>query len=65
MTEHPDTTIDPIWRWVICLSDVDRPGCQETVRQVRRPNGLWTPWFCEQCDAAHAERTHRERGEAA
>lgn len=57
--------VEPVWRYTVCQSDQDRPGCATTVRQVRRPNGLWTPWFCEACDKAHAERSQRERDHAA
>jgi len=48
------------WRYVTCLGDLDRPACSATIRQHRRPNGLWAPHFCEDCDAACAARRARE-----
>ena len=46
-------------RFATCLTVAERPDCHATVTQRQRPNGLWAPYWCPACLAAHPCSAHR------
>ena len=49
----------PATRYIICLGDPERPDCAATLTQTQQPSGTWRPWWCPECNAAHAARQER------